>query len=99
MHVLLDRGQMTSLDAATGKALVDKASVGKATHFTASPVMAGNRLVAVTEDAEVLVLDPAYPSRILARHAFGGMALATPAVSGGALYVRTRDQVVQLRAR
>ena len=99
LHVLLDRGQMTSLDAATGKALVDKASVGKATHFTASPVMAGNRLVAVTEDAEVLVLDPAYPSRILARHAFGGMALATPAVSGGALYVRTRDQVVQLRAR
>ena len=60
--------------------------------------MAGDRLVALTEDAEVLVLDPSSPSKPLARHSLGGMALATPAVSGGALFVRTQTELVQLKS-
>ncbi|MFM7110120.1 MAG: PQQ-binding-like beta-propeller repeat protein, partial [Planctomycetota bacterium] len=99
LHVLLDRGFLTTLDASTGKALLDKAGLGRSLQFTASPVMAGDRLVAVTEDAEVLVLDPATPGKPLARHALGGMALATPAVSGGALFVRTQNELVQLKSR
>jgi len=99
LHVLLDRGFLTTLDASNGKALLDKAGLGRSLHFTASPVMAGDRLVAVTEDAEVLVLDPATPGKPLARHALGGMALATPAVSGGALFVRTQNELVQLKSR
>ena len=79
--------------------LLDKAGLGRSLHFTASPVMAGDRLVAVTEDAEVLVLDPVTPGKPLARHALGGMALATPAVSGGALFVRTQNELVQLKSR
>lgn len=98
LHVLLDRGYLSTLDAATGKAVTDKVQVGKSAQFTASPVLAGNRLVALTEDAEVLVLDPAAPGKPLSRHALGGMALATPAVSGGALFVRTQSELVQLKS-
>ena len=98
LHVLLDRGYLTTLDAANGKATTDKAPLGKSVQFTASPVMAGDRLVALTEDAEVLVLDPSSPSKPMARHSLGGMALATPAVSGGALFVRTQTELVQLKS-
>ena len=87
--VLDDTGTLSSLDAKSGKPVWDKKLPG---NFSASPILAGKILYAVTEDGVCYVVEisPTAAS-IVFEIDMAERTLASPALLDGALYLRTDE--------
>jgi hypothetical protein len=48
----------------------------------------------LSETGEALVVAPARTPRILSRNDVGGRVVASPAISGGRLFIRTDDRLI-----
>lgn len=88
-----DGGIVTCLEAPTGKIKWQERVGG---NFFASPVRAGDRLFNVSTSGEVIVLAAADTFRELGRNRLGDGTHATPAISGGRMYLRTFSQLIAL---
>jgi outer membrane protein assembly factor BamB len=83
-------GIVTSLDPATG-ALLKQGRTEKAPgEYYASPVAADGKIFLVSEEGKVSVLKAAPQWEVLAVNSLEEETYATPAISGGRIYVRTR---------
>jgi outer membrane protein assembly factor BamB len=81
-----DGGIVTCVDAPTGTVHWQERAGG---NFFASPICVDGRLFNVSSSGEVVVLKAAEHFEELARNSLGEGTRATPAVSGGRMYVRT----------
>jgi outer membrane protein assembly factor BamB len=98
LYVLHDRGLLACYDARTGKEVYGKKRLGGgATAFTASPWAYGGKVFCLSEDGETVVIQAGKEFKVVGRNPLGEMALATPAVAGGSLFVRTRTKLYCLR--
>lgn len=96
VYLVHDTGVLTVLDAKTGKQ-VYKVRVGGGGHtFSASPVAASARLYFLTEEGITFVLDSGDVYKEIARNDLGEMSLASPAIAGDALYVRTQSKLYKI---
>ena len=89
-YTLLDRGFLTAHDARTGAEIygrqrIDPAGVG----FTASPWAANGRLYLLNEDGDTYVIRAGSKYEVLAKNSLGEMAMASPAIAGDSLILRT----------
>jgi outer membrane protein assembly factor BamB len=89
-------GIVTALDPATGER-VWRERIGGI--FTASPVGGDGRIYLVSETGETVVLAAENPPRVLARNSVGERSVATPAISGGQILIRTDDHVIAIGPR
>jgi len=64
--------------------------------FYGSPVWVDHKLYCIARNGEVVVLSDGDKFEILARVPLGEPSYATPAVSGGVMYLRTRSQLFSL---
>ena len=87
------RGIVTCIDPATGEKVWQERVGGV---FAASPVGADGKVYLVIETGEVVVLAAGKEPRVLARNRLEGRSLATPAISGGQIFIRTDGHVVSL---
>ncbi len=96
-YVIHHNGIFVTYDAGSGAALT-KSRFSQRGTFTASPVAANGRLYAGTEEGLMYVLeaDPEYAE--VAVHDFGEPLMATPAISEGALFVRTPSRLLAIEA-
>jgi outer membrane protein assembly factor BamB len=95
-YVVHDTGILNVLDAKTGKPIY-RARVGGSGHtFSASPVAFGSRVLFLTEEGITFVLDTGNEYREIARNDLGEMALASPAIAGGAVYIRTQSKLYKI---
>jgi outer membrane protein assembly factor BamB len=85
-----DEGILFAYDMASGQRLWRERS--NATH-AASLVAGDGKVYVASETGEVLVLEAGRTFRVLARNDMGEACLATPAIAGGTLYVRTRGHL------
>jgi outer membrane protein assembly factor BamB len=99
VYVLYDRGLLACYDAKTGKDVYGgkKRLGGGATAFTASPWAYGGKLFCLSEDGETFVVQAGKEFKVLGRNKLGEMALATPALAGGSLFLRTESKLYCLR--
>jgi outer membrane protein assembly factor BamB len=74
------------LDAKTGELKWQQRIKGP---FWASPVVADGKLYAVNEEGTTAVIELTDEHKVLATNALGEKVLATPAVAGGALFLRS----------
>lgn len=81
-----DDGMATCADARTGAVHWQERLGGGC---LASPLLAGQRLYVFRQDARTVVLQPGKTFNRLAENALSGTLIATPAVAGDALLVRT----------
>lgn len=88
--VVADVGMLHCLDAKTGKRLW-KHRLGK--HHSASPVSAGGYLYFVDDDGTTYVLRPGPTCAIVAENRLEEECYASPAISGGQIFVRTLHHV------
>jgi outer membrane protein assembly factor BamB len=89
-YTLFDRGFFTAHDARTGKEIYGRQRVtADATAFTASPWAYNGRIFAMSEDGDTYVIQAGPEFKVLGKNSLGEMTLATPAVVGGNLIVRT----------
>ncbi|MFO1021221.1 MAG: PQQ-binding-like beta-propeller repeat protein [Planctomycetales bacterium] len=91
LYVLYDRGLLASFNALTGAEIMPKTRLGAATAFTASPWTANGKVFCLNEDGETFVVAPDKKLNIVATNPLEEMALATPAIAGDRLLIRTKN--------
>jgi outer membrane protein assembly factor BamB len=84
-------GIATTLDARTGKVLKQARLTGALEDYYASPVGADGKVYIASEHGKVVVLRAAGDWEILAMNQFDSEIYATPAITEGKMYIRTRN--------
>jgi len=88
-----DFGNITCLDVAGGKVIWRNRIRAL---FYGSPVWVGGRLYCIGRKGNVFVVAASDEFKLLGRIPLGEPSFATPAVSGGVMYLRTRSQLFSL---
>jgi len=84
-------GIVTSLDAATGRLLKEGRASGALGEYYASPVAADGKVFLANTEGKITVLRAAAQWDVIGVNDLGEEVHATPALSEGRLYVRTRS--------
>jgi outer membrane protein assembly factor BamB len=95
-YLIHDTGILTVLDAKTGQQIYKVRVGGGGQTFSASPVGVGARVLLLNEEGTTFVLDAGAEYREMARNDLGEMSLASPAVAGNALYIRTESKLYKI---
>ena len=96
-YTLMDRGFLTSNDAATGKEIYGRQRIAAdAGTFTASPWSYNGKIFAVSEDGDTFVMQAGPEFKLLAKNSLGEMTLASPAVANGSLFLRTATKLYRI---
>jgi outer membrane protein assembly factor BamB len=85
------------LDAGTGQSIWKERLKGK--HFWASPVVADGKLYVASEDGITNVIKLGNKPEVLATNTLGETLLATPAVAGGCLFLRSDQHLFCIGGR
>lgn len=89
VYMANDVGVLTVIDAKTGERIWQERTPGV---FSASPIAADGKVYFVSETGETIVLSTSGPT-IIARNDIGERALASPAIAGGRIFIRTDGHV------
>jgi outer membrane protein assembly factor BamB len=89
-YMVRDGGIVTSLDAATGRLLKEGRSRDAMGEYYASPVAADGKVFLANAEGKITVLKAGGEWEILGVNDLGEEVHATPALSDGRIYVRTR---------
>lgn len=93
LFMMDDSGIASCMDAKTG-AVVWNERIGGA--YSASPIMARDRIYWFGEDGDVPVIAATREFKLIARNKLPDGLMATPAVAGNALILRTRSAVYRI---
>jgi outer membrane protein assembly factor BamB len=88
LYLLRDGGVLTCLEAKTGKEFFRK-RIGASGQYTASPIAAGDKVIAASVKGVVTVIRVDDKLKVLARNDFGEKIFATPAIAENKIYLRT----------
>ncbi len=90
IYMMGDVGVLTVTEASTG-ARVFQERIGGV--YTASPVAGDGKVYLVSENGETIVLAAGRTPRVLARNKLSARQLASPAIAGGRLFIRSDTEV------
>jgi outer membrane protein assembly factor BamB len=93
LYMAGDVGVVTCVDARTGERVWRERLGGI---HTASPVAADGKVYLLSESGETIVLKAGRAPQVLSRNRIDGRILASPAISGGRLFIRTDDHVIAI---
>jgi outer membrane protein assembly factor BamB len=94
LYVCRDNGVLSVYDAKTGERKYQQRLADGKTGFTASAVAADGKVYYTSEDGGVYVIKAGPAFEQLAENPLGETAMATPAISDGVLFFRTRSHLV-----
>jgi outer membrane protein assembly factor BamB len=86
-------GQISCIDAKTGKAAYSRERIGPARGFTSSPVAADSKIYCLDDSGQTFVIQAGPEFKLLGQNPLNEMCWSSPAVSGGAVYLRTVDHL------
>jgi outer membrane protein assembly factor BamB len=90
---LYDRGFASCIDASTGKIHWFERTRA---NFSGSPIRVDDRIFAIDENGEVVVIAADTEFKVLARNPLGESSRSTPAVSGGRMFLRTYSHLISI---
>jgi len=90
LHLVSDMGVAMCLEAASGDIVWQERLKGR---FSMSPIIAGDKLILINEKGLAYILQAGETLSILAQNDLGEETLATPAVLGGRIYIRTASNL------
>lgn len=88
LYMTGDVGVLTVVDAKTGVRVYQERIGGV---YTASPVAGDGKVYLVSEDGETVVLSAGRTPQVIARNKLTARQLASPAIAGGRLFIRSDD--------
>lgn len=99
--VLYDRGQVNCYNAKTGEVLYEKETLPKGIAFTSSPWAAGGKIFCLNENGVCFVLKSADKFELLHTNTLAedDMCMATPAMAGDRLLIRTAARLYSVRKK
>jgi outer membrane protein assembly factor BamB len=96
LYVCRDNGVLSVYEAATGKRLYQQRLGDGLTGFSASAVAGDGKLYYTSEDGGVFVIKAGPVFEQVAKNEMAEMAMATPAISEGTIFFRTRTRLVAI---
>ncbi|MGH7972638.1 MAG: PQQ-binding-like beta-propeller repeat protein, partial [Limisphaerales bacterium] len=96
LYACLDNGVLTCFDSGTGKIQYSERLGDGGQGFTASPVSCGGKLYFASEVGKVYVVAAEPKLSVLATNRLEETCMATPAISDGTLFFRTREHLVAI---
>ncbi len=99
LYVLYDRGLLGAFDARTGKPLYEPQRLPEGKHFTASPWAYNGQVFCLNEDGMTFVARAGDKFKLLHTNklADDDMCMATPAIAGDRLLIRTSARIYCIR--
>jgi outer membrane protein assembly factor BamB len=94
LYTCRDNGVLSVHRARTGERLYQERLGAGSSGFTASPVAADGKVYFTSEEGDVFVVRAGERFELLAKNALGEVTMATPAISEGRLFFRTRGHLV-----
>ena len=91
-----EMGILTCIDAKTGERIWRERLGGI---YSASPVAADGKIYLASENGETLVLKSSRKPEVLARNKLDLRVIASPAVSGGRIFLRGDRELVAIQAK
>jgi outer membrane protein assembly factor BamB len=95
LFLVADTGSVTCLEIATGHQLWQQGVSG---HFIASPIYADGRIYFFNQAGKGYVIKPGRTYELLATNTLATGCLASPAVAGKALFVRTKKHLYRIES-
>jgi outer membrane protein assembly factor BamB len=95
LYVCSNVGALTCYEVASGKRVYRERIGG--TSYTASPVAADGHIYFVSEQGEVRVVKAGADFELLAVNDVGDLCMASPALAGGALFIRSQHFLIALQ--
>jgi outer membrane protein assembly factor BamB len=92
LYLVRDGGMLTSY-APDGTLLIDRRRLGVLGQYAASPVAADGRIYAASVSGRIVVFRAGDTLEVLARNDLGEPLMATPAIAGDTLYVRSAQHL------
>jgi outer membrane protein assembly factor BamB len=97
LYVLYDLGFLSCYEAKTGKLVYDRQRLQGP--FTASPWAADGKVFCLNEDGNTHVIQAGPEFKVLRQNRLEEMSLATPALSGDRLFLRTQSKLYCIRKK
>jgi outer membrane protein assembly factor BamB len=96
LFVCKDNGVLSVFDVRTGQRHFQARLADGRTGFSASPVASNGLIYFTSEEGDVYVLKAGTTFEQLAVNPLGEVAMATPAISDGAMFFRTRNHLIAI---
>jgi len=97
VYVLYDKGFIGRLDARTGEQTYKARIELDAGAFTSSPWAYNGKIFCINEEGKTYVMSAGKEFKLLHTNSLGEMALATPAIVGDRLLIRTESKLYSIR--
>jgi outer membrane protein assembly factor BamB len=98
LYVLTDTGMISCYNARTGEAYYSQARLPKTYSFKSSPVGANGKLYLASENEDVIVLRMGEKYEVLATNTMPDQVfIATPAITGGEIFLRSQARLYCIR--
>ena len=97
LYLCSNNGVLTTYDVTTGERVYQQRVASEGAAFSASPVVADGRLYLASEDGDVFVVKAGRTFELLATNRLGEVLMATPAIAGGTMIVRSVKHVFGIR--
>ena len=88
-----ESGILTALDAKTGAVLKQGRLTGAPGDYYASPVIAGDKLYAISHEGKVAVVQTGADWQVLRNNTMNEAVTATPAFVDGRIFLRTHEHL------
>jgi outer membrane protein assembly factor BamB len=100
LYVLTDSGTLSCFNARTGEPLYHQTRLPKPYSFKSSLVGANGKLYMASEDGDVVVVKMGETFEVLATNSMPGETfIATPAITGGEIFLRGKGRLYCIRAQ
>ena len=94
LYIVSDIGVISCLDATTGEQYWQERVLG---NYSASPVYADGRIYFLSEEGVTTVIAPGKEFRSLATNTIDGWTLASTAIAGGSLFIRSHSHLYRIK--
>jgi outer membrane protein assembly factor BamB len=97
IYVLSDKGIFARYDAKTGKNTYKSRIHPEAYNFTSSPWAYNDKIFCINEEGKTFVIKAGEKFEFLGVNSLDDMTLATPAIAGDRLLIRTQEMIYSIR--
>jgi outer membrane protein assembly factor BamB len=95
-YTLLDRGFLLCHDARSGEPIYDRQRIATGANFAASPWAYNGKVFLLSEDGDTYVIQAGREFKLLGKNPLNDMAMASPAVARGSLFIRTQSRLYRI---